>query len=56
MLEFHVVVVVEVVDTDDVLSLAAQALDRMKPDETGGTGDQDGHGRHAVDSAEIGAR
>ncbi|MNS78399.1 hypothetical protein D3C72_1120140 [compost metagenome] len=56
VLELYVVVIIEVVDTDDVLTLAAQAPDRMKTDETGGTGDQDGHGTHAGDCAAIGAR
>ncbi|MNR13410.1 hypothetical protein D3C85_1298170 [compost metagenome] len=56
LLEFHVVVVVEVVDTDDLLTLAAQALDRMKADETGRTGDQYGHGKRAGDCAAIDAR
>ncbi|MNH13311.1 hypothetical protein D3C79_728790 [compost metagenome] len=56
VLEFHVVIVVEVIDTNDLLTLAAQALDRMKADETGRTGDQDGHGKRAGDCAAIDAR
>ncbi|MDF9778366.1 hypothetical protein [Pseudomonas baetica] len=56
MLELDIVVVVEVVDTDNLLTLAAQALDRMKTDETGCTGDQNRHTTHTGNCAVIGAR
>ena len=39
----RVIIIVEVVQADYVLTAAAEAIGQMAPDEAGSTGDQDGH-------------
>src|SRR5207245_2424866 len=47
LLQLGVVVVVQVVEADDGLPFVEEPLRYVKPDETGGSGNQDGSGCHA---------